>query len=186
MRPKIRNMSARVAHRILDWKFLDIYNGSDHEFISFSTEGSWDQHVGNQIRPSHRWNVNLLNKTFLKRKIDRSQIESSESDIVESTMSIIKRACDAAIPKYGNPHRRGAEVYWWTDEKNTSRESSLRYRRHLTRARRSENFATQEEEYKKDKKLFNIVIRISNRNKWKSLCNEVNKEPWGLGYKLVI
>ncbi|XP_044316451.1 uncharacterized protein LOC123037861 [Drosophila rhopaloa] len=188
--PDITLVSENSAHRILDWKVLDIYNGSDHEYISFSTEGSSAHHVGNQIRTSHRWNVNRLNQNRLIGEIDRSQIDSNErtsvESVVSSTMSTIKRACDASMPKSGNPHRRGAEVYWWTDEISALRETSLRYRRHLTRARRSGNFATQEEEYKKAKKLLNIAIRISKRNKWKSLCNDVNKDPWGLGYKLVM
>jgi len=130
--PGITLVSEKFAHRILDWKVLDIYNGSDHEYISFSAEGRRAQHVGNQIRTSHRLHVNRLNKTYLIREIDRIQIESKESDSVESlarsTMCSIKRACDAAMPKSGNPHRRGAEVYWWTDEINALRETSLRYR----------------------------------------------------------
>jgi len=57
-------VSGKSAHRIFDWKVLDIYNGSD---ISFSTEGSGAQNVGNQTRTDHRWNVNRLNETFLIR-----------------------------------------------------------------------------------------------------------------------
>ncbi|XP_070071122.1 uncharacterized protein [Drosophila takahashii] len=43
-----------------------------------------------------------------------------------------------------------------------------------------------EQEYKKAKKDLNIAIRKSKINKWKCLCNDVNSDPWGLGYKIVM
>ncbi|XP_043642426.1 uncharacterized protein LOC122612710 [Drosophila teissieri] len=178
--PNITLVSENGAHKITDWKVLDTYNGSDHNYITFNIAET-------TVAPKRKgWNVKRLDKARLILEIDARQNRQSGGDIVNQNKATIKQACNAAMPKMGNPRRQGQEVYWWTDEIKTLRETCIKNRRRLTRARRRGQFTEQESQFKKSKKDLTTAIRKSKTEKWKSLCNDVNTDPWGMGYKIVM
>lgn len=40
--------------------------------------------------------------------------------------------------------------------------------------------------YRAARKSLRGAIRASKQNKWRALCDEINEDPWGLGYKIVM
>ncbi|KRK05561.1 uncharacterized protein Dyak_GE27431 [Drosophila yakuba] len=181
--PDITLVSENGAHKITDWKVLDTNNGSDHNYITFNIA----ENAVTTVAPKRKgWNVKRLDKARLILEIDARQNRQSGGDIVNQNMATIKQACNAAMPKMGNPRRQGQEVYWWTDEIKTLRETCIKNRRRLTRARRRGQFTEQESQFKKSKKDLTTAIWKSKTEKWKSLCNDVNTDPWGMGYKIVM
>ncbi|KAH8236078.1 hypothetical protein KR032_007793, partial [Drosophila birchii] len=113
-------------------------------------------------------------------------IRQSGADIVSNNMATIKQACNAAMPKMSNPRRQGKEAYWWTEEIKDLREACIKNRRRLTRARRRGVSTEHENQFKKSKKDLNTAIWKSKMEKWECLYIDVNTDPWGLGYKIVM
>ena len=65
------------------------------------------------------------------------------------------------------------------------RSASLTTRRRVTRARTRTDVTELMAEHKQAKKSLRLAVRISKRACEKALCNEVDNDPWGLGYKIV-
>ncbi|XP_070142338.1 uncharacterized protein [Drosophila kikkawai] len=181
--PDITLVTENCAHKIADWKVLDTYNGSDHCYIMFDIA----ENEVTTVAPTRKgWNANRLDKEMLIREIYARLNRQRGGNIISNNMTTIRQACKAAIPKMGNPRRQGQEAYWWTQEIKALRETCIKNRRRLTRARRKSIFTQEESQFKKSKKDLNIAIRKTKTEKWKRLCNDVNSDPWGLGYKIVM
>nr|XP_041630547.1 uncharacterized protein LOC121501992 [Drosophila kikkawai] len=181
--PDITLVTENCAHKFAEWKVLDTYNGSDHCYIMFDIA---ENEVTTLAPTRNGWNANRLDKERLIREIDVRLNRQRGGNIINNNMTTIRQACNAAMPKMGNPRRQGQEANWWTQEIKALRETCIKNRRRLTRARRRGIFTEEESPFKKSKKDLNIAIRKSKTEKWKRLCNDVNSDPWELGYKIVM
>ncbi|KAI5705701.1 hypothetical protein M8J75_001011 [Diaphorina citri] len=81
-------------------------------------------------------------------------------------------------------------VPWWTENINTLRKDCIRRRRRiLTRSKKRlddpEAIKKLLKEYKEAKTKLNSEIRNSRETEWKTICNEVEDDIWGRGYKIV-
>ena len=99
-------------------------------------------------------------------------------------MTLLEKACNKAMPKRrirdGRP-----PAYWWNAEIARLRSVSLTTRRRATRARTRTDAAELMAEHKQAKKILRLAVRRSKRACEIALCNEVDNDPWGLGYKIV-
>ncbi|KAG8223374.1 hypothetical protein J437_LFUL001252 [Ladona fulva] len=75
-------------------------------------------------------------------------------------------------------------AYWWTEEIAELRRNCLKLRRKAQRARRGTKGIDYSSEHKSARKELRIAIKRSKFRCWKALCDEVNADPWGLGYKI--
>jgi hypothetical protein len=95
-------------------------------------------------------------------------------------------ACDMAMPRRIFPRHKKGPVYWWTDEiaqlKSDSNKARRRFQRGRTDSVRQARLTT----YRKAKAKLNIAIKASKRQKFKELCQAVDDNPWGLGYRMVM
>lgn len=187
--PDITLVSDSTSNRIRNWKVLEIYTGSDHQYISYSlkTEG---QQISRQQRTSTRkWNVMKLNKEILIEEMDRRlegrNLGNSATEIVDRTMKSIKLGCKKSMPEVRSGCRKQA-VYWWNNEIADLRRICLSCRRRFTRARRHGEAESEAYAYKEAKKVLRTAIFASKRKKWEELRADINQNPWGLGYKLVL
>ena len=76
-------------------------------------------------------------------------------------------------------------IYWWTSEIAELQRASLRARRAATRARTLADISRKSEAYKAAKKCLRRAITRSKASCWRKLRDDVDSDPWGLGYKLV-
>ncbi|KAI5708743.1 hypothetical protein M8J76_002317 [Diaphorina citri] len=80
-------------------------------------------------------------------------------------------------------------VPWWTENINTLRKDCIRRRRILTRSKKRlddpEAIEKLLKEYKDAKTKLNSEIRNSRETEWETICNEVEDDIWGRGYKIV-
>ena len=106
--------------------------------------------------------------------------------LAEKTMTLIHRACKASIPRKRQRGKNQPE-YWWTEEIAELRKVCLQRRHKATRANKKEchKVTLRATELKIAKKELGKAIKKSKRQKWGTLCQEVDNEPWGLGYKIV-
>lgn len=187
--PDITLASEGIANRVLDWTVLEDYTGSDHQYITYSWEDTRRYNQRNVDTSTRKWNVARLNRGVLLNSLsvggNTDRQTSGAENVVGHTMELIKEACNESMPTLGRRHRRAA-VYWWTDEISNLRRICLRCRRRYTRARRTNAAILEAEEYRNSKRDLKRAILRSKKDKWEELRSELNNDPWGLGYKLVL
>ena len=90
-------------------------------------------------------------------------------------------ACDHSMPRRGHG-RTGDSIYWWNDQLSVLRRECLARRRRFTR---SKGDFLLHEAWKKAKSDLRQGIKKSRLQCWKDLIGEVEKDPWGLAFKIV-
>lgn len=187
--PDITLASDAIANRVLDWMVIEDYTGSDHQYITYSVGNSRRPNQPNTVTSTRKWNIARLNRdTFLDRlsaSYATNEHTSGAASVVRDTMECIKAACSEAMPTTGRKHHKSA-VYWWTDEIANLRRTCLRCRRRYTRARRINPATSEAQQYKNAKKELKNAINRSKSRKWEELRLDLNNNPWGVGYKLVL
>lgn len=192
--PDITLASERLARQISGWQVLEDYSASDHQYILYQ--------IGeNETRPMPiqppLWNVQRIDKEIfdaliqlgkgISRRIRQRQPEGPIAKLlVAETMSLLTRACESSMPKKSTRRNR-YPAYWWNNEIADMRKNCLRLRRLAQRARRNTvDFQLKTEQYRVARHALKFSIIKSKTQKWKELCEDVNNDPWGLGYKIVL
>lgn len=107
---------------------------------------------------------------------------------VERLADLLTMACDFSMPRAGPcPPKRAA--YWWTEELAELRRSSVQARRELKRAKRRTNRAGLEAAcvtYREARARFAAAIRKAKASAWDSLIRDLDRDPWGRPYGLVM
>ncbi|XP_037941657.1 uncharacterized protein LOC119674593 [Teleopsis dalmanni] len=184
--PDITLTSERIASKLNQWRVLEDYTGSDHQYLSYCIQTETISGNDRSTRGTHKWKVAKLKTRSLLEAIDAAlptHIANAEEG-VRHTMTRITQACAIAMPKITQKKgKKGA--YWWTEEISQLRKACLLTRRRYTRARRNGTSEAEGREYIQAKKNLKKAINTSKRRKWKELRNDINHDPWGLGYIVV-
>ena len=90
-------------------------------------------------------------------------------------------ACDYSMPRRKRRQAKGS-MYWWNDQLAALRRESLAAREKYTR---SKGDATMHEAWKGAIIALRRGIEKSRVQCWKDLIGEVEKDPWGLAFKIV-
>lgn len=187
--PDVTFVSEKVAHKVKDWRVLEIYTASDHQYISFGFKAVEEIQTNKPCKTTRRWNVNKLNTAVLLSEIDRRIREDlNETDArstVQQIMTALTSCCNKAMPKLKSASRHKA-VYWWNATIDEHRQNCIKTRRRYTRARRRGDAEAEHESYKEAKKLLQNHINKSKKDKWEELRSDINNNPWGLGYRVVM
>ena len=193
--PDVTFASTDVAARIADWTVIEDYTGSDHQYITFEVLRDRTPTHRPDICRLPRWNYEKMDKSRftaeLRRGIDsinnqHQHLEGQEAaeTRVHETMLLIQRACNASMPRKRSPRNR-QPVYWWTQEIAELRSNCLRLRRRAQRARGRPEATLRSAEHLAAKKTLRAAIKESKKEKWWSMIDDVDQDPWGLGYKIV-
>ena len=187
--PDITLISEGLLGNLQNWRVLEDFTGSDHQYIMYNivVDNRRDQrprHGGTRI-----WNVSGLDTGVLLGTIDentsRIRLNVNDLSLVNATMECIREGCNASMPRLST--RAGkTSVYWWSDEIAELRRKCLRSRRIYTRAKRNSAALHEAEDFKNARKELKIAINRAKKDRWEELRNDLNKNPWGLGYRIVI
>lgn len=190
--PDITLVSERTANKITNWRVLEIYTGSDHQYISYSikSEVISSRFAEKPTRSTRKWIAEKLNPTALLAEIDRRLSEVSEAEnactTAEKVMKIITKSCDKSMPRAQTNKPGRKAVHWWNDDIANARRDCFKYRRKYTRARRRGDAEIEKREFKDAKKRLQENIFDSKRRLWEALREDINRNPWGTGYKIVM
>lgn len=190
--PDVSFASETLVPLIQGWSVLEDYSGSDHQYISFEVHdrAQQQQHQGKTLR---RWNVAKMDEAKFHEALSRGLEDAGEpggndstpaETFVSSTMSLIEMACRASMPQ-SRPRHGKRPVYWWTPEIAELRGRCLRLRRAAQRARRQEDANLRSAEHKAARRELRRAINHSKARCWKRIAEDINSDPWGLGYKIV-
>ena len=100
-------------------------------------------------------------------------------------MSLIVKACGASISRRieGN---RDSPIYWWNDEKAQLRRVCHRTKRRALKARGHKDYLQLMQKHSDACRNLMKGIRSSKRRGWKEFYDEVDNNPWGRPYIIVI
>ena len=191
--PDVTFASENLMPSISGWRVVEDFTGSDHQYIIFSW--SCGRQLPAQARNPRpvRWNVARLDAAALSATIEAERddvllLEDQAEVVAEATMQLISRACDSAMPRRSAPCPGRKPAYWWTDEIAALRRVCLRSRRRLARVRRGDPDAAAAAalEHREARNMLKRAIRRRKKEKWEELRRDVNRDPWGLGYRLVM
>lgn len=102
---------------------------------------------------------------------------------------LMEEACDASAPRIG-PRRPRRKAYWWQESVANLRTLCIRARRLWQRAKRrmrsSVVISDLGKKYKTARKDLRLEINRLKAKAWQELIESIDKDPWGLPYKLVL
>lgn len=188
--PDVSFASDSVTRAIQNWRVLEDYSGSDHQYIYFKFM-SGDALPNSPRSSPRRWNTSRIDKDKFAEELAKGQGAMEDTHerepveaLVAATSNLIVRACDASMPRR-TPRHGKPSVYWWTTEISNLRKKCHRLRRIAQRARNRDSASAEVTAYKSARRELRRAINGSKARCWQELVEDINRDPWGLGYKLV-
>ncbi|KAJ8912476.1 hypothetical protein NQ315_014576 [Exocentrus adspersus] len=174
-----------ISPQIKNWEVCEAESLSDHDYITFDI--SEDKQSKQRKPVIHGWQVRKLNKERLAQMLN--EIEMREiTDVAGHFTDTLTRICENTMPKR-KLHTNQQPMYWWNEEIADLRKECIRKKRQYTRTRRRQTTdVTQQHwlEYKRSRKKLRLSIKKSKKRGWKALCDSVDNDIWGDGYKIVM
>ena len=179
-----------MKERISKWKVEDSETLSDHNMIVWETTDNTPKgNIQRTMNKQHNWDLKKYNEQIFAKFIeDNKQKLNKNSNIIQITQ-FINEACMSSMPekKLG---RLRKETYWWNTEIKIKRIECIKAKRKKQRLlskknKHEEDIKTAIDEYKMKKKIYTTAIKRAKDNKWREVCEEVESDVWGTGYKIV-
>lgn len=173
----------RTAQNMTRWEVLDRETLSDHYYILFETNtGS----PNIEIRKNRKIDAKILEA--LLKSDHLSQTLNRYTDANQRALALTE-----AINKCRSPGQSGGKarksVHWWSPEINALRNNANHLRRVFQRKRKKHGQTGSIEEEanaKAAKRELAHAIKRAKESAWRNLCDLVQKDTWGLPYKLVM
>ena len=163
---------------------------SDHKLISWEIINITKKLV--KEKPTERdnnWNLKRFNEEHFIEHIKTWKYNGLHTCDIHEISKWIKKACEKIMGRKKKSKVK-RQVYWWSEEIKKVRETCIKKRRVAQRLNkhkiRNEAEAAQaSDEYKACKKELKLMILRAKAQKWKEVCQAVEDDVWGLGYKIV-
>lgn len=171
-----------AASKVGNWKVLEEDSLSLHNYIEFEIiTGRWAPK-----KPIHK--KKLLRKEEFVGRIRSYPILTSPDPEVKEFMETLKEIHGRAITA-AKVDFHGNDFYWWTEEITDIRRQVNGCRRKMMKLRPGRNreedgIRRMEAEYKEKRRSLRNIIRRKKCKCWKKICDEVEKDVWGEGYKI--
>lgn len=177
--------TSHISNKVTKWEVLDTESLSDHAYIYFEVTETRTAPPRAATREMG-WQARKLDKTKLTQVLAEIETGHNENRAREFSQNLTE-ICNETMPKR-KISRRGKPVFWWNDEIEELRRECLAKRRTFTRNRRrgTPEYEQQIENYKQARKRLRKKIKASKQTSWKALCNAVDCDIWGDGYKIVM
>lgn len=179
-------ISAELKQSTVAWTVMDAESLSDHKYILFEIK---DDDQGRKAKQPITTKIKLDYKLLDETLKSPPQWVLREGDLEDNAIALSAKIFDICGKKYQPTGKNKTSVHWWSPELNTLWGNATQSRRKLKRKlRRSNSSACQQEleNLRKDRKELSRAIKKSKEAAWKRLCDQVDREPWGMPYKLVM
>lgn len=181
--------SPALAARITDWEVLDTTSLSDHNYIKYKINKT----TAATPQEPPKWNFRKVNchkleSTLKARTLELVTCNLHAEECAQILTSVIQDACKDITPPPPTNNRRKS-VYWWSPEISLLRKTANHTRRiYQRKKKRAGPLSCQEEELHAKESKLNLVkaIKKAKDSMWKKLCDQVEHDPWGMPYKLVM
>lgn len=170
--------SKQTASQVRKWNVLNEESRSDHYYVFFVI----GNHTEQQYNMPLGWSWRKMNVQKLEEYLNSKNSPTNAEELME----VIKGACDAAMPRRNYSRSHHKPQYWWTNEIAELRKLTLAARRRYQRAIKRGPADEEHRGFKEAKKDLRLTIRRSQETCWKRLCTEVDHDPWGTPYRIVM
>lgn len=194
--PDVTFATDGLAGRVSGWHVLDQETASDHQYIRFnvSRDGTRRRET---ITSRPRWMISKMDEDKLVAAIEggrravteakNAPCEGSRAEIVvDVAMRLLEQACAESMPLKRNKEKRA--TYWWTQQIDDKRRECQKTRRLMKKEFRKKNKPAARAlaaEHKALRKEMEVLIQASKKRCWDELREEVDRDPWGMGYHIV-
>lgn len=171
-----------TAQCMTKWKVLDKESLSDHYYILFEITPGPPKNEMRRNKIDAKKLETLLKSDYLSRILDKCT--DANQCAVEITNAI--NGC-RPIGQIGKKARKS--VHWWSPEISTLRNTANHLRRVFQRERKKHGpagSADAKSNAKAAKRALANAIKKAKETAWRDLCDLVQKDTWGLPYKLVM
>ena len=170
----------RTAQKMSKWAVLDEESLSDHFYLSFEINTGSPREVITRTPK--------IDLQKLKLSLEKCHLFPNGTDAEQKAESLTEKiqACRRPIHPGGNPRR---SVHWWTPDINALRSTANHLRRVFQRKRKRLGPAAsraEELDAKSAKRELVLAIKRAKETAWRNLCDQVQRDPWGLPYKLIM
>lgn len=183
-------VSSHILERITGWIVRnDLESLSDHLYVDFN------------ILPIYKKANYFMHKRWNFKKMDIELFNSSLEFLVGTgipgdalrspelysdwLVGIMRESCNVSTPKVSTVNG-GRSAYWWSERISDLRTAAIAARRRLTRSRRRRHPVEEIRAYKAARRELRRAIKKAKNSSWKELIASIDRDPWGLPYKLVM
>ncbi|XP_072375467.1 uncharacterized protein [Diabrotica undecimpunctata] len=177
--------STRLATRVREWMVLPDYAGTHHRYIYFEVGGAGSDfpvYTGGNVQMN--WDAF---EQLVEWGVERDR--GSDTYKVEDLDRVVTEAMKGSRPLGTSTGHTRPAPYWWTEEIKSERDRCLRLRRQIQRMRRGrrrEDVIRNLEELHIDcRRQLTRMIRREKRRSWMDLCERIDGDIFGQGYKIV-
>lgn len=187
--------SVGLRDRVRNWSVLsELESLSDHRYLEYEVHPRSEMRSSRLLSRSRlpRWAFQKLCEDKFEGAMQAvcwSQFDLSVplEEMARAVERVMTDACDFSAPRVRVLPRKS--TYWWNEEIAKLRKTCNRCRRRLLRANRGSNESDIREMkclYKDARKTFRKAIWNSKKLSWKELLDDLDRDPWGRPYKLVV
>lgn len=169
---------------VTKWDVLEEDSVSDHHYIMFGFNTTTNS-IQSPIK-AEGWQTKKLNVDKVREEISALRWEGQIT--AGNFSSKLKELCDKAMPRRATV-RNLKPVYWWNKEIAKARNECIQKRRTYTRAAKRSNLVVTTHlwnELQKSRTILRGEIKTSKRRMWKKLCDDIDRDIWGEGYKILM
>lgn len=190
--------SESLRSKISEWCVRDEETLSDHLYISYKISlNDYDNNMHRIKKKKYvRWAYKKFDTDKFKEALNWEAVgclsaleEENNTNSAEWLQDIIHKACDFAMPRAKLSYKKAA--YWWSSTITEIRKSSQKARRkwQKSKAKRDKDLnliLELEEAYRDLKKQLVKAIRNAKVQAWQELIDSIERDPWGLPYRIVL
>lgn len=179
-----------ILERISNWRVReDLESLSEHLYINFEV---LDENKSCDLSVSKRWNFKKMDVELFADSLEFLATAQILEDTLRSPelyskwiTKIMRDSCNVSTPVVSIRNNRRLS-FWWSDEIANLRSNSVKARRHLVRSRRNRTVDEAESAYRITKRALRRAIKHAKNKSWGELIATIDKDPWGLPYKIVL
>ncbi|XP_074026231.1 uncharacterized protein [Leptinotarsa decemlineata] len=172
--------TGKLSTRISDWHVSQIESGSLHNYVLYRVETE---------RKATK--IERHQEIYVDARAFRDAFELLSHNIVGVTELIASTQCAQKMSqRFGEDGTSRQQPAGWSEAIQHLRTACNRCRRELTRARRARlepvYIAAKEAVYKEPRRSLRKQINKAQKEGWKELCDRLEDDPWGQGYRIVM
>lgn len=190
-------VSADLMRHVTEWRVRsDLESLSDHQCVTFGIGSPLNGLRRCPSSPYSRWNAARIDKDKFVESLEWACAVGPSNRELEDPegwslwlLRTMQNACDASAPRVGARRPPRETMYWWNNNIAELRHISIKARREWSRIKKRgspEMVAEKQAIYRSAKKNLGMKIKKAKTNAWNDLLNSINRDPWGLPYRLVL
>lgn len=180
--------SENLVSKIGKWEVLDDETMSDHEYLYFELSDEKRVQAGGEgVNANIRWKYNEEKVDDFRNKIRECFIDDRYD--AESCTKLLLEVCEKVF-KVNIRIQNRKPIYWWTEKIAEKRKECHKQKRKMVRINKKRDVTEEEKKnirrrYYELKEELRREINREKQRKWSELCNDLNRDVWGMGYKIV-